>query len=100
MGESRKMREAKKNNGKEEEKKKEEDADMDVDEEKDEAKMEEEPTTVVELTEEEKTLWYRKSANPDIEQSVLAKSYASFTLPTKEEGFDEVTYVWQTKDKC
>merc|ERR1712072_384172 len=63
-----------------------------------ETKMEEDAP--VELTEEEKALWYRKSATPDLSQSALAKSYASFTLPTQEEGFDEVRFVWQKKDKA
>merc|ERR1712106_575116 len=36
----------------------------------------------------------------DLSQESLARSYASFTIPTKEEGFDEIRFVWQTKDKC
>merc|ERR1712185_248323 len=102
---ARKNKEAKKNAGKEdtEEKveKEEKDEDMGADEkdkETPEAKMEVE--AVVELTDEEKQLWYRKLALPDLSQKSLARSYASFTLPTAEEGFDEVRFVWQPKEKC
>jgi len=51
----------------------------------------------VELTEEEKALTHRKTASPDILDTILAKSYADFSLPSKEEGFDEVSYHWQSE---
>jgi len=47
------------------------------------------------LTEEEKKQWFRKSAQPDMAPNLLATSFAKFSLPTKAEGFDEVTYEWQ-----
>jgi len=71
-----------------EEEKKEEDVKM------------EEPEQEPELTEEEKKLWYRKTALPDITETALAKSYASFSLPTKEEGFDSISYDWQAESAC
>eukprot|EP00930_Biecheleria_cincta_P069924 TRINITY_DN575_c0_g1_i1.p1 TRINITY_DN575_c0_g1~~TRINITY_DN575_c0_g1_i1.p1 ORF type:complete len:897 (-),score=279.03 TRINITY_DN575_c0_g1_i1:219-2840(-) len=73
---------------KEDEEKKEEDVKMD------------EPEESPELTEEEKKLWYRKQALPDIAEGALAKSYASFTLPTKDEGFDDISFAWQSEQDC
>jgi len=52
----------------------------------------------IELTQEEKKLWYLKSAIPDLDANAIATSFAKFSLPTKEEGFDEVRYVWQPED--
>jgi len=60
----------------------------------------EEPEQEPELTEEEKKLWYRKTALPDVTETTLAKSYASFSLPTKEEGFDSISYDWQSEKDC
>merc|ERR1712129_659545 len=106
--EAKKAREAKKNAGKEpaaEETKEEEKADKEdegmgeEEKEKEDAKMED-ADAPIELTEDEKKLWYRKTATADLSEESLAKSYASFTIPTKEEGFDEVRFVWQPKDKC
>jgi len=54
----------------------------------------------VELTDEEKKSWYRKLPVPDMNETAIAKSYASFALPQVEEGFDEVRYVWQQADQC
>lgn len=74
-----------------------EEADMEVDEE--EAKEEEEKP--IELTDEEKkTIWYPKSNTQDLSRQVLAKAFASFALPQKEEGFDEIRYVWQKEAQC
>lgn len=69
----------------EEEKKEEKEAEA-------EEKAEEAP---VELTDEEKAMWYRQSNIPDIGERALAKSYAKFSLPTKDEGFDAVSFEWQ-----
>jgi len=70
-------------------------------EEKEDVKMEtEEPEAAPELTEEEKKLWYRTTTSLDISEGALAKAYSSFTLPSKEEGFDEVTFVWQSENDC
>ncbi|CAJ1363719.1 unnamed protein product [Effrenium voratum] len=62
-------------------------------EEAEDVKMEEEPL-VVELTEEEKAMAHRKMEVPDLTDRDLAKSYASFALPSSEEGFDEVSFAW------
>merc|ERR1719277_1846021 len=80
--EARKAKEAarKKKDGKEE------DAEAKEEEKKEpeDAKMEEaaeEPP--VELTEEEKKLWFRKSEQPDLAEKALTASFARFSLPTK-----------------
>jgi len=70
----------------------------------DEAKEEEEPAKdgsleeeeiVVEVTDEEKTLWYRKTTVPEVHDIHIAKCYSDFSLPSVDEGFDEVRYEWQ-----
>jgi len=53
-----------------------------------------------ELTAEEKNMWWRKCNVPDISPKELVSSYASFSLPLEEDGFDAVRYVWQPLDKC
>eukprot|EP00930_Biecheleria_cincta_P097595 TRINITY_DN892_c0_g1_i1.p1 TRINITY_DN892_c0_g1~~TRINITY_DN892_c0_g1_i1.p1 ORF type:complete len:901 (-),score=241.19 TRINITY_DN892_c0_g1_i1:130-2787(-) len=70
------------------------------DEKKEEDVKMEEPEMKPELTEDEKKLWYRKLPLPDITETALSKSYASFTLPTKDEGFDAVAYEWQSEQDC
>ena len=59
----------------------------------------EEPVKV-ELSDEEKALMYRKLELSDLTDRELAKSYASFSLPSKEEGFDDITYAWQAEGAC
>mmetsp|Transcript_132360 Transcript_132360/g.240782 ORF Transcript_132360/g.240782 Transcript_132360/m.240782 type:complete len:1053 (-) Transcript_132360:66-3224(-) len=77
----------------------EEKAEEAKEEEKAEEKAEDKPMEVEEtkptLTEEEEKLWYRKSDTSDLSQKALAQSYAKFSLPTTEEGFDEVKFIWQ-----
>merc|ERR1712039_65149 len=75
------------------------DGEKEGDEKKEDMDVEDEDKPV-ELTEEEKKTWYYKHETPDLSQSVLAKAFASFSLPSKEEGFDEIRYVWQPEDKC
>merc|ERR1740121_737261 len=64
------------------------------------AKQETERKREAELTEEEQKQWFRKSTNPDISSAVLARTYASFTLPGEDEGFDEIRYEWQAEQPC
>merc|ERR1712039_153022 len=79
----------------EEEKKDEEEK---KEEEKAEEKEEEEKP--VELTEEEKAICFRKTEVPDITPATLTKNFANYSIPTKEEGFDEVRFVWSKADVC
>merc|ERR1712217_685174 len=67
---------------------------------KEEADAEMEDAAPVELTEEEKKTWHLKSANPDMSEQTLAKSYASFSLPSSDEGFEQVSYVSQSESEC
>ncbi|CAE8633145.1 unnamed protein product [Polarella glacialis] len=94
--EAKKTREAaqRKKDGKEEDEAKAEEPKAE-----EEAKAEEE-LPPAELTEEEKKLSYRKSNMPDLSDSVLASSYASFSVPSKAEGFDDVTFAWQPEAAC
>mmetsp|Transcript_61256 Transcript_61256/g.96640 ORF Transcript_61256/g.96640 Transcript_61256/m.96640 type:complete len:656 (-) Transcript_61256:1159-3126(-) len=82
-----------KEEAKEEEEEEEEAEEMEVD------KPDPEPPTV-ELTAEEKTLAFRKSAIPDLTASDLNRNFAKFTLPEKSEGFDDVKYEWQPAAKA
>mmetsp|Transcript_43048 Transcript_43048/g.77141 ORF Transcript_43048/g.77141 Transcript_43048/m.77141 type:complete len:822 (-) Transcript_43048:111-2576(-) len=50
----------------------------------------------VELTEEEENLSFLpKGPVPDLAPSILSKAFANFTIPEKEEGFDEIKFIWQ-----
>lgn len=94
--EARKAKEAaqRKKDGKTEEEKEEETK-------PEETKMEvDEVVAPVELTDEEKKLWYRSTALPDLSEKDLSTSYANFTLPSKVEGFDDVSFVWQKENEC
>jgi len=53
-----------------------------------------------ELTEEEKKMTCRKLDASDLLPAELAKSFADFSLPTAEEGFSKVNFVWQEADAC
>merc|ERR1711862_312428 len=97
-----KKKEEEKNKPKEEEKEgeeKEKEEEKPEEEKKEEMEVEEEEKPV-ELTEEEKNTWFYKSETPDLTQAVLAKHFASFTLPAKEEGFDEIRFEWSDEAKC
>lgn len=52
------------------------------------------------LTEEEEKMCVRKSEVPDLTSSALSRSFASFALPTAEEGFEEIAYEWQPMEQC
>merc|ERR1712118_209160 len=72
------------------EEEKEEDVKMEEEEEQ------EEPVPVAELTPEEAQAFFRIAPLVhDIDPSTLADVYADFSLPSKEEGFDEVQFTWQ-----
>eukprot|EP00930_Biecheleria_cincta_P068818 TRINITY_DN56642_c0_g1_i1.p1 TRINITY_DN56642_c0_g1~~TRINITY_DN56642_c0_g1_i1.p1 ORF type:complete len:1014 (+),score=321.33 TRINITY_DN56642_c0_g1_i1:73-3042(+) len=77
----------------EEEKKEEEEEKPDMSMEVDE----EEQPPKAELTEDEKKECFAKKPDglPDMSTALLSTSFAKFTIPEKEEGFDEVEYGWQ-----
>jgi len=37
---------------------------------------------------------------PDLGEKTLVKSFADFSLPTKDEGFDDISFVWQDESAC
>merc|ERR1712194_256672 len=56
----------------------------------------------VELTDEEEEMWFPKgdyAPHPDLSSKELGSSFSSFSIPTKEEGFDEVRFVWANGKK-
>jgi len=87
----------------EEEPKEEEDVKVEVKEEEekkaDEMEVdEEEGPPVVELTEEEKNMWFRPPAagiSGDLAASVLNLSFGKFSIPESSEGFDDIRFEWQ-----
>eukprot|EP00927_Polykrikos_kofoidii_P072950 TRINITY_DN69025_c0_g1_i1.p1 TRINITY_DN69025_c0_g1~~TRINITY_DN69025_c0_g1_i1.p1 ORF type:complete len:841 (+),score=154.15 TRINITY_DN69025_c0_g1_i1:68-2590(+) len=56
--------------------------------------------SMVELTEEEKKIVHRRTAIPDVGNDEFGASFMSYALPEMEEGFDEITYEWQSANQC
>lgn len=79
---------------KEEVKEEEEEEKKDVEMEEEEDEETEPPK--VELTDEEKKMWFRPSAGSgDLTSTVLNQCFGSFSIPEKSEGFDELRFEWQ-----
>merc|ERR1711920_970530 len=53
----------------------------------------------VQLTDEERKLFFRKPKISDLTPMLLSTSFADFTIPEKEEGFSDVKYEWQKKSQ-
>merc|ERR1711974_372796 len=54
-----------------------------------------------ELTEEEKKMRFRPSEIKDLTTLAISATFAKFTLPSSDEGFDEVRYEWsKTGTEC
>jgi len=53
----------------------------------------------VELTDEEKAKFFRKPAISDLTSKTLNDAFASFSIPEKAEGFDDVRFEWQKAAK-
>jgi len=66
---------------------------------KGEPEMEEEPPKVT-LTPEEQKVWFLKSASPDLTNYNLNTFFSRFSLPDKDEGFDQVRYSWLKDPEC
>jgi len=49
------------------------------------------------LTDEEKSLWFRKPIVPDLSPKDLSHYFPNFSIPSKEEGFEEVKFVWKSE---
>lgn len=54
----------------------------------------------VELTDEEKKVWFKPSHIPDLTPAALNAGFSKFTFPAKTEGFDEVKFLWQPQPKA
>ncbi|CAJ1460819.1 unnamed protein product [Effrenium voratum] len=54
----------------------------------------------VELTEDEKKCWFRKKEVPDLASKEMSSTYEKFSLPSKEEGCDELLYMWYKAPQC
>eukprot|EP00443_Scrippsiella_acuminata_P049395 CAMPEP_0115554716 /NCGR_PEP_ID=MMETSP0271-20121206/97439_1 /TAXON_ID=71861 /ORGANISM="Scrippsiella trochoidea, Strain CCMP3099" /LENGTH=830 /DNA_ID=CAMNT_0002988455 /DNA_START=96 /DNA_END=2590 /DNA_ORIENTATION=+ len=80
----------------EEEEEKEDEEDK---EEEEEVEKEEEPPKA-ELTDEEKKMSFVKRDIKDLTPVVMSAAFAKFTLPTKDEGFDDIKYEWAKGAKC
>merc|ERR1712151_1476433 len=108
-GEEKKEGEEKKDGEekKAEEEKKDEPKPIEIDEESDEEeeKKEEEPEEEdpeppkVELTPEEKKMWHQKSVIPDLAPIAMSSAFPQFSLPEKDEGFEEIRYEWEKQGK-
>merc|ERR1712087_870760 len=73
---------------------------MEVDDKGDEEKEEEEENPpVVELTDEEKMVCFRPPTITDLTNHMLSTSFSQFTIPTQDEGFDEIRFEWQGEQK-
>jgi len=71
--------------------------------EEEDAKMEEEvkeEEVKVELTAEEKQRHFIKRDIPDLVPKDMSGTYMKFTIPKKEEGFDNVVFEWQSAGEC
>merc|ERR1712066_129815 len=61
--------------------------------------QEEEPPKA-ELTAEEKKMSFAKRDTKDLTPVVMSASFTKFTLPTKDDGFDDIKYEWSKGAKC
>jgi len=92
--------EAKEEEKKEEEKKPEEDKEEGEEEEKEDEEPEEKEPPKVSLTHEEKKVLFRKQIVTDLSAWELSTCFTNFSIPAKEEGFEEIRYEWSKKTKC
>jgi len=77
----------------EDEEPQEEPASEEEPEEEEPVEMDEEPPKA-ELTEEEKKMNFRSRKVKDLTAKALSSSFAKFTIPTADEGFDEIKCEW------
>merc|ERR1712190_570184 len=54
----------------------------------------------VTLTDEDKKIKFRTTATPDITPQVFNTSFQKFSLPSKDEGFDDFRYEWSPAGEC
>merc|ERR1711920_386293 len=75
------------------------DADDDDDDAEEELTILTEPPKV-ELSNEEKKQWFRKPTSPDLTPYQLSTNFAKFSVPDKDEGFEEIKFEWYKGDRC
>mmetsp|Transcript_8629 Transcript_8629/g.19179 ORF Transcript_8629/g.19179 Transcript_8629/m.19179 type:complete len:788 (+) Transcript_8629:62-2425(+) len=61
--------------------------------------MDEDPPTA-ELTDEEKQRTFRKLQVPDLTTYTFNTNFMKFSLPEKDEGFDEISFDWAKEGAC
>eukprot|EP00916_Digyalum_oweni_P026950 GHVL01044239.1.p1 GENE.GHVL01044239.1~~GHVL01044239.1.p1 ORF type:complete len:871 (+),score=156.93 GHVL01044239.1:105-2717(+) len=44
-------------------------------------------------------VWFRKKPIEDLTQKDLSENFINFSLPTLDEGFDEIRYIWQDEEQ-
>ncbi|CAE6920097.1 Hnrnpu [Symbiodinium sp. CCMP2592] len=54
----------------------------------------------VKLTDCEMQSWFQKKNDGDIPEKELAKVFSDFSLPTADEGFQEIQFMWQGEKEC
>merc|ERR1712232_958663 len=54
----------------------------------------------VELTKEEQEQWFYKAKTSDISGKEFGKQYTNFSIPTEDEGFDEIRFEWAKAEGC
>merc|ERR1711920_667580 len=73
---------------------------MEEEPEKEEEVEEEIVAEEVSLTDEDKKVLFIKRSIPDMVPARVSSSFAKFTIPDTEEGFDRIEFPWQPEDKC
>lgn len=54
----------------------------------------------VKLTDSEMQSWFQKKNDGDIPEKELAKVFSDFSLPSADEGFQEIQFMWQGEKEC
>mmetsp|Transcript_1932 Transcript_1932/g.3663 ORF Transcript_1932/g.3663 Transcript_1932/m.3663 type:complete len:858 (+) Transcript_1932:76-2649(+) len=96
---AKKAREAKEKKGKGDDAEAKAEDEMEAEAAADEEEDEEVAVQPVSLTEAEKALSFRKKDVPDLSTKEMSLSFAKFSLPSTEEGFDRIDFEWLPEDK-
>ena len=54
----------------------------------------------VKLSDSEMQSWFQKQNDGDIPEKDLAKVFSDFSLPSVDEGFQEIQFIWQGEEDC
>merc|ERR1719375_601319 len=83
----------------EEEEPKKDESEEEAEEEDVKEEDDEEPPKV-DLDDEEKKAQYRLSPIPDLTPAAMSLSFTKFSVPDKNEGFDDISFEWYSGTKC